>query len=537
MATQFQERCASAVTHPATIAAVAVLLVNDLVLKALWPNPWTTGKLSDLAWMIFASPLLAFILSLFTRRSRLAQCAAFIIAYIGLPLLYAAFNTFELLHDLIIRGLLTLSGAPSGSPFDPTDSLVIPFGLSIALCVWTRRPAHSDSLRMRLALLAAGVAAFATIATPSPVTSNRLVGHLDEGTLVLNLDFGTYVSSNGGLSWREPPTYIDISAVEWGSGTVQTPRGKYTLDGLEIIRSYSGERETAYSPSYLQRDADVRFQEHMDRRNFEACPYSCPSSSLLNVVYDTRSGNIVAATGAQGVIVGDSDGNWKQVAVGWHEPTNFSLRNKLNVLLNESTFWMAAVALSIWGTALALWILHSSSKSQGPYTDRAPHTSQISGGRSLSSSAANKQVPIPTAETNHGALIGLGSLIISAIALVIGINQMLTGSTSGGVGADLNDPIAIISLISGCVLGIIAFVSCRPSSGRQLLIVLIAFLGMIALFILAFAIGVMQGFNLTTAKFYSVILILLAGFSLGLYLLRTEERIVRDEKTDDQGRH
>ncbi len=268
----FHRRCASALTHPVTIAALVVLLVNDLVLKALWSNPWTTGKLSDLAWVIFASPLLAFILSLLTRRSQLAQRGAFIIAYIGLPALYAAFNTFEPLHDLIIQGLLMLSGASIGSPFDPTDSLVIPFGMAMALWVWRRSNASKASLRMRLALLMAGAASFATIATPSPVMSDRLVGHLDEGTLVLNLDFATHMSSDGGLSWRESPTYIDTSTVEWGGSTVQTPKGKYTTDGVEIIRSHGSERETVYSPSYLRRDADVRFQEHLDRRKFEAVP-------------------------------------------------------------------------------------------------------------------------------------------------------------------------------------------------------------------------------------------------------------------------
>ena len=63
----FRRRCESTLTHPATLAALVVLLVNDLVLKALWPHPWTTGKLSDLAWMVFAPPLLAYLLSFAAR--------------------------------------------------------------------------------------------------------------------------------------------------------------------------------------------------------------------------------------------------------------------------------------------------------------------------------------------------------------------------------------------------------------------------------------------------------------------------------------
>ena len=126
----FRQRCASALTHPLTVGALGVLLLNDLVLKALWSNPWTTGKLSDLAWVVFASPLLAWLLSLVARENRRGQRAAWIAAYIGLPLLYAAFNTFPAVHDVVLSGFSLVSGGTAGSPLDPTDSLVILVGLA-----------------------------------------------------------------------------------------------------------------------------------------------------------------------------------------------------------------------------------------------------------------------------------------------------------------------------------------------------------------------------------------------------------------------
>ena len=76
----FRRRCESAMP-PATLAALAVLLVNDVGLKALWPHPWTTGKLSDLAWMVFAPPLLAYLLSFAARENPLPHesgCLAFV---------------------------------------------------------------------------------------------------------------------------------------------------------------------------------------------------------------------------------------------------------------------------------------------------------------------------------------------------------------------------------------------------------------------------------------------------------------------------
>ena len=59
----FRRRAGSALTHPATVTALGVLLLNDLLFKALWPHSWLTGKLSDVAWLVFALPLLAFLLS------------------------------------------------------------------------------------------------------------------------------------------------------------------------------------------------------------------------------------------------------------------------------------------------------------------------------------------------------------------------------------------------------------------------------------------------------------------------------------------
>ena len=101
----FRSHCASALTHPVTVAALVVLLLNDALFKSLWPDSLVTGKLSDLAWVVFASPLLAFVLSLFLGRRVFGRRAAIITAYVGLPALYAAFNTFEPVHDRILWGL------------------------------------------------------------------------------------------------------------------------------------------------------------------------------------------------------------------------------------------------------------------------------------------------------------------------------------------------------------------------------------------------------------------------------------------------
>ena len=198
----FRQRCASALTHPATVVALATLLLNDLLFKAMWPDAWVTGKLSDLAWVALALPLLAFLLSLLTRGSVIAARAAFLTAYVGLPLLYAAFNTFEPVHYWILRGISIASGGMGQTPLDATDSIVIPLGWAVAVWVWRRPVLSPDALRLRWGLLVAGVAALASIATsyPDPDYGITRVGmHTTEGGSVV-------VASNsfGSLSHKPP---------------------------------------------------------------------------------------------------------------------------------------------------------------------------------------------------------------------------------------------------------------------------------------------------------------------------------------------
>ena len=224
----FRRRAESALTHPATVAALGVLLLNDLLLKSLWPHSWLTGKLSDLTWLVFALPLLAFLLSFAARGNLTARRLAFLAAYVGLPLLYAAFNTFDPVHDLIMRGI-SLAGAAAGSPRDATDSLVIPLAWASTLWVCRRRPAAPGAMRLRWAVLVAGVAALASVATsyPEPLYGVQRVGVADDGAIVANTEFGTYLSVDGGLSWSRENR--PLSGVDWGGQSVETPRGRYSL--------------------------------------------------------------------------------------------------------------------------------------------------------------------------------------------------------------------------------------------------------------------------------------------------------------------
>ena len=354
----FGQRSRLALTHPVTLGTVGVLLLNDLVFKSLWSNPWTTGKLSDLAWVVFASPLLVWLLSLVVRDSRRGQRTAFIVAYVGLPLLYAAYNTFAPVHDVIIWGLSLLSGAASGSPLDPTDSLVIPVGLAVALWVWRRggREDHGyGKLRRNATVLMAGVAMMASVATSGfvgPTVGITNVWVSDAGTLLAlgSLRDGhlyeSYESADGGMTWKRS------SGVEMERRTrVETPRGRFGISGSRIVIYGSDGKETSlHSLAYLHGHAHRWIQtvdkEYLIGPQFTVVPHA--------IAYHPPSGNVVVAMGVEGLVVGTPDGRWLRVGVLGYTPTDFSPAGKIGTLFSDSWTLSAIICLSLSAVAVAL---------------------------------------------------------------------------------------------------------------------------------------------------------------------------------------
>lgn len=150
--------------NPVFLAALALLLVNDHILKGagLFPG-WVTGKLSDFAGLIVA-PVLFGVLS--GARSRVARGTAIGTVAIG-------FSVLELSPAAAARydAMLGSIGVPSRSWADPTDLIAL-IVLPIAWWVLQADVPVSDRrgvVRMSQRVLL-GVALFACIATTRPPT-------------------------------------------------------------------------------------------------------------------------------------------------------------------------------------------------------------------------------------------------------------------------------------------------------------------------------------------------------------------------------
>ena len=365
-ADDFRLRAEAALTHPATLLALAALLVNDHLLKSIWPGAWATGKLSDLAWLIFAMPLAAWLLSLIARDGRLSRRVAFISAYLGLPLLYAAFNTFGSLHDFILTAITTPFGLNPGSPLDATDSIVIPPAMAIGLWVWRANSAKSALARRKWVILVATLAIVASIATTeSPKKLGIIeVAVTDNGFVIAQSGSeygdrsGLYQSQDGGLTWgEERNTESPLLGV---GDRAETPRGTYLIADTDIVKlGPQSESEVVYSTAYLTQSGNQWIQRistiGLGNRELAERP--------LSIVYNAKSDNLVVAMGIQGVLVGMPDEQWIRVRVGSYSPTDYSFWRKGRILMRSLEYWTGALLLSFAMVGLALLLANRSAKS------------------------------------------------------------------------------------------------------------------------------------------------------------------------------
>ena len=367
LSVDFRRQAVSALMHPVTLTALGVLLLNDVLFKAMWPGAWIPGKLSDLAWIMFAPPVLAYILSFATLGSLQAQRVAFVAAYAGLPLLYAAFNTFEPVHEVILRVLGFFGGDGPRSPLDPTDSLVIPFAMAAALWVWIRLPLQAQSIRTRLALLAATAAALASVASSYEADSGiYYVGRAASGALSayalpsFPAKGESYESVDGGLTWtKTSEDYIPLERQDQRRD-VDGTYFKISPYSPHIIRTDGtpDNQEVVYSYEHLLSGGN-RWMQALDKRDFEN--RAIITDGPFDLFYDEQSGNLIVAMGLQGVVVVASDGTSTKVAVGPYSPTDFSFGNKVrtffaSLLHREAAIYStaAAILLTFSFAALAL---------------------------------------------------------------------------------------------------------------------------------------------------------------------------------------
>ena len=181
----------------------------------------------------------------------------------------------------------------------------------------------------------------------------RRVGVTDGRVIAQAVEYGVgswnshYESGDGGLTWHPVEVSRALKDELWDGFTaapVITPRGQYRIEGADIEWLAGGAAPVAV---YRLPTAGNSNNLWMQARSTEHLGSREPATRPTSITYDPGSGNVIAALGIEGVVVGTDDGEWIPAPVGRYRPTDFSLAAKTRALLSWMPFWIALACLSL----------------------------------------------------------------------------------------------------------------------------------------------------------------------------------------------
>ncbi len=319
--------------HPATLAAVIVLLVNDHLLKALWPG-FLTGKLSDVAGLVVAPPLVAL---LFLRRADLA-------ATLLTGALFTLVKTTQTGAELASQ-VWTLVAGPSRVLADPTDLLALP---ALALAWWIRS-APTPPTRLRV-LAGVPLAVLAVTATGAVTYSAAVSVEADDRRVVVLLSEQTggmtgLASEDGGVTW---------TAWHGGpAGLAQTarcvpaqPRRCYRIVPGSASVAESDDYGVTFHASWTLSEGRREYLE----RTYPGAPGRYGPQALAVQARPGGGHVVVVADGVDGVVVRDVRGEWRRV--GWPSVIKAPRSNPVAAEQRLALALATMVALAGIGTGL-----------------------------------------------------------------------------------------------------------------------------------------------------------------------------------------
>jgi hypothetical protein len=387
------QRSLLSLSHPASVAAIGLLLLNDHVLKAAWPSSQyaatVTGKLSDFAGVFFFPFLLAAAISapvewaLARRRGAngstectLAPRLLWALGFTATAAWFAGMKTIPAVNEWTAALAGWVAGGPVVIVRDPTDLLAL-------VMLWPAwrvgRPNPPAPLPNkeggafnrargagRGAYVVLGLAALATIATSPCLPPPRVVRVAEHGGVwyaALDWEAGYAdfaASEDGGSSWEgvdEVPREV-AARFEAAAAPVVCAPGEalrcYRVGVEKVEGSSDGGQiwvaaweippgRRTYMERYVNQTLSCRGEEGMDFGPYDLAVFEGPAGAT-----------VLVAMGTQGAMVGTPDGHWERVEVLGASPVPF-VGAALFIILWEIMLSLGAAILTLLGLTALAW--------------------------------------------------------------------------------------------------------------------------------------------------------------------------------------
>ena len=309
---------------PPTLVGLALLLINDRVLKDQWPG-LVTGKLSDVAGLMVVPPLLALLLAVIG----VPHIRAWAVGATGV--LFAAAKGLAV--GSAVASAMWSVAIPSVVRHDPTDLVALPvLWLAWRTGGWGKRSGRTRRQRAALALgtLALPCAVFATTATScSPRDGLRRVTVYEgvftggSGTVEQRIVIGDYsVVTIDGAGRLEGLSELDRARLGAGaeshatsvcSATARQQCWRGTPDRPAAVDS-STDGGTTWRTEFV---VDERvLQSVREDVGDERCGSEPPLGVADVAVLDGPAGYVVAAASSNtGLLLRSARGEWRRLSV------------------------------------------------------------------------------------------------------------------------------------------------------------------------------------------------------------------------------
>lgn len=370
--------------HPVTVLAIVALVVNDHFLKAAYPG-LVTGKLSDLAGLLVAAPLLATVVAGLAPRLP------------GTPVALASLGVTGLVFTLVKATAVGATAAstlwsgltgPSVILADRTDLAALPM-LGVAGWAWTRarrRPATRRAVRRFGVLVLLPGAVLAVAATSAPIYPDAVAVTVWRNQIVLGQANAYHhvdrqpetwwLSERDGRGWREldsaEVTAFEVERSGLPTGTGQgcvpdEPAHCYRVVPGKLRVEESTDAGTTWRTSWEVSDEARRY---LIRSYDDLGDPEVYLSSQALVVHPTSAGHVVVvANGRDGVAVREPDGRWTRVGFDGYsglaeaaDPSGIDSGALAPEVVLAFLIAMVAMSLGSWlaarrGKATAAWFL------------------------------------------------------------------------------------------------------------------------------------------------------------------------------------